>query len=784
MGEGFVRGGSRRSPDRRRDPLRLAWMADVARGGRGLALSVLALLALLVASSAVASSGVDESVPAEVNVAVHASLSQTQIAQDGEAFLVVVYDVPPDAHIQLNDFFYAQPAEGQPFVVGDPVRSRSQLWEGDPVFRGSVDVFYRLRLKPGVKPGPLTLKLATGYQACVEKPSYMCFGPVDGSVDLPIEVVAAGAKVDQPRPAIFAQMKKAPSEPGRAPGGPGAGSAANGAGSGGAAGGAGSAGGPAGSQGAAGSGASAGQGGAGPAASQMGAGSAGNSSAGAAGGAGSAEAIGAASGTSAAGGEGSSGASGSGASAGAGGLEPGGAAGAQGSGPGAGEASLNGATGAGSPSEGGTTGTPRASGFAGKLQEAFLKRSFLAFFLVFLGGIASSFTPCVYPMIPITISYIGGRSKSRLGGFILSVFFVLGIAVTYSALGVAAASTGALFGSAMQSTPVILVVSAIFFAMGASMLGAFDLVLPTGLQTRMQSGPRAGLIGALFMGMVTGLVASPCVGPIVVVLLAEVARVGSIAYGFLILFTFALGLGMLFLVIGTFAGALSALPQAGGWMDTVKHVFGVILIAMGIFYIRGLIGPVWTWIVTGVFVLLVGTFLGAFRPVGEDPPKSILFRKGFGIVFLLTGAFVLVIGLARWTKVPLLAGGGAGTTAVASAGPAEGLAWIPDDAAGLSRARTEGKPAVIDFYADWCGACRELDEKTWVQPSVRKAGERFVAIKMDMTAKNPTNQAKQSQYHVPGLPTVIFYDSSGHEVNRFFGFKSADEVEKLMAAVK
>jgi thioredoxin:protein disulfide reductase len=647
-------------------------MRAAYHGSPLLGLTLLAFLfAALVAAPALASAQ-DQGqgdMPTEVKVAVQAYFANSAVTPGGETLLAVVYDVPPDAHIQLNDFFYASPAEGEPFTLGEPVRPAGTTFEGEQVFPGRTPVYYRAVFAQNLPVGRRTFKIAAGYQACVEKPTFACFAPVDQVLEAPLQVVAAGSPTPKANEALFASMPNVPPAPAGAPAGT-----------------------PVETQAAA------------PAETQA-------------------------------------------------------------------------ATPAGV--------TPASEGgLAGRLQEALARRSFLAFLLVFLGGLATSFTPCVYPMIPITISYIGGRSKGKLGGFFLSIFFVLGIAMTYSTLGVVAASTGALFGSAMQSTPVLIVVSLVFFSMGSSMLGAFDLALPSGMQTRLQAGPRAGVVGAFLMGIITGLVASPCVGPVVVVLLAFVAKIGSIGLGFLLLFTFALGLGMLFLVIGTFAGALNALPQAGGWMDTVKHVFGVILLAMGIFYIRSLIGPTFTWIISGIFVLLVGTFMGAFRPIKEEEPKSVLFRKGFGIVLLLVGAFALLVGMARYTKIPL--GPGAMTAmSEQAADPVarEGLAWVPDDATGLEQARSLGKPAVMDFYADWCAACKELDEKTWPDPTVRQEASRFVAIKMDMTDRNQRNSAKQAQYKVPGLPTVIFFDSAGNEVRRFFGFKSAQDVLPIMRDV-
>lgn len=426
---------------------------------------------------------------------------------------------------------------------------------------------------------------------------------------------------------------------------------------------------------------------------------------------------------------------------------------------------------------------------AERLEHALKEGSFLAYLLVFIGGFLTSFTPCVYPMIPITISYIGGSSKTRLGGLLLSLFFVLGIAIMYSGLGLVAAKTGALFGSAMQSTPVLVVVSLVFLAMGASMLGAFDLALPSSLQTKLSGGPRSGVIGAVFMGAVTGIVASPCVGPVLVVLLTWVAKQGSMLQGFTLLFTFACGLGLLFLVIGTFAGALNALPSAGHWMDTVKHVFGVILMAMSIYYVRSLLGPHVTWMLTGLLVLLTGTFVGAFRQVPEEPSQRVLLQKGFGIAMVLCGGFALLIGLAGYAGVaPTSAGSVSAASPVAASedGATEhpGLDWVFDDEAGRSVAMAEGKPVVMDFYADWCTACKELDHKTWVDETVRAEGDRFVAVKLDFTQKNEWSEAKYKEYEIRGLPTVIFFDSQGKEIERFFGFRGPESVLKSMRAVK
>lgn len=458
-----------------------------------------------------------------------------------------------------------------------------------------------------------------------------------------------------------------------------------------------------------------------------------------------------------------------------------------------------GASGSGGATAAGPDVPGKGQDLASRLEGALAKGSLAAFLLVFLGGVLTSFTPCVYPMIPITISFVGGRARSRLQGFILAVFFVLGLAIMYSVLGLAAASTGAVFGSVMQSPAAMIVVAVIFAAMGVSMLGAFEIALPAGLTTRMAAaGSGAGgniggagtIIGAILMGVTTGVVASPCVGPVLVVLLTFVAKTGNLLYGFWLLFTFASGLGLLFLVLGTFAGALNALPGAGSWMNTVKHIFGVILIAMAIFYLRGLLGPQISRFVLGVYLVLVGVFAGAFTPLAESPGRGALFRKSAGILIFLSGAVIFLLWLFALIGVPGVATPGAGGAGVAPGGAGSptaarpGVAWRVNDEGALEEAKAHGKPVIQDFYADWCVACVELDEETWTDPGVVEESRRYVPVKMDFTKQDEFSKGATKRYAIRGMPTVILYDSQGNEVTRFFGFKGPADVLKIMRSVQ
>lgn len=211
---------------------------------------------------------------------------------------------------------------------------------------------------------------------------------------------------------------------------------------------------------------------------------------------------------------------------------------------------------------------------------------FWALLLVFLGGIATSLTPCVYPLIPVTVGVFGAtKTDSRLHALLLSLTYVGGMVVTYTALGVVAAMTGGLFGAALQSPWVIGGIALLFVALSFSMLGLFELRLPASLQNRLSNAGRSGWTGALVMGLVAGLIAAPCVGPVLAGVLLFVAENREPLIGAVLLSTFALGMGVLFIVIGTFSGLVQRMPTSGTWMEVVKAVFAIIFIALAVFYL-------------------------------------------------------------------------------------------------------------------------------------------------------------------------------------------------------
>ncbi len=373
--------------------------------------------------------------------------------------------------------------------------------------------------------------------------------------------------------------------------------------------------------------------------------------------------------------------------------------------------------------------------------------------LLFLGGLALNLTPCVYPVIPLTVSFFGGQAQGESGRvFRLAGLYVLGMATMYSALGVAAALSGKLFGAALQSPWALAGIAAVLVLLALSMFGLYDIRVPTALMQK--TGARSGAAGAYAMGLLVGVVAAPCVGPFVLGLLAFVAARQNAALGFLFFFVLSLGLGLPYLFLAAFSGSLSRLPRAGEWMDGVKSVFGWVLLAMAAYFLRtALPAPFGNWLLP--IVLFAGAVVLAVRGVKLAPAA----RAAAAVVFLAAAVFF----------VPREA-------------PAAAPVWRPFSESDVASA---GRPAVVDFSAAWCLPCRELDEKTFSDPRVRKALESRALFKADMTKSASREVVELSEkYAILGVPTIIFLDASGKERPdlRLVGFEDADAFLKRLEA--
>jgi thioredoxin:protein disulfide reductase len=373
---------------------------------------------------------------------------------------------------------------------------------------------------------------------------------------------------------------------------------------------------------------------------------------------------------------------------------------------------------------------------------------------IFILGLALNLTPCVYPLIPITIGYFSqqsGSSTSRRAA--LSSLYVLGIAITYSALGVFSALSGKLFGAWLQHPGVLIFFAALMLVMASSMFGLFEMQAPKFISNR--SGGQAGLAGALTMGLLIGIVAAPCVGPFVISLIALVSSLQSPLLGFLMFFVLALGLGLPYLFLGIFSSGLTSIPRSGMWMLQVKKAMGFILIAMAFYFLRPILGDLWfQYGVAGS--LLVGAIFLFF----SHAPGARVWRLGLAALLLVAG-----IAFAIPRK------------------HVEGVKWTPYDANAIAAARAAGKPVAIDFYADWCLPCKELDEKTFSDPRVAAELDRFVRIKGDLTS--PDNKLA-AQFHIVGVPTIVFLDGKGNEIAaaRLSGFEPPDAFLQRLARLK
>ncbi|BDU74517.1 protein-disulfide reductase DsbD family protein [Mesoterricola silvestris] len=387
----------------------------------------------------------------------------------------------------------------------------------------------------------------------------------------------------------------------------------------------------------------------------------------------------------------------------------------------------------------------------------------LALAVVFLAGMGASLTPCVYPMIPITMAIIGAKGGGRLKGFSLSLVLVLGMAVTYTVLGVVAARSGATFGAFAQKPGFLIPVSVLFALFSLSLFGAFEIALPQGLQSRLQgSGPRKGYLGAFLMGLVLGPLAAPCVGPIIGTVLVGIAQQGDAVRGGLQLFTFALGMGVLFMVVGTFSAGL---PRSGDWLTRFKYVMGLVVLGFAAWNIR-LVVPEWAnyamWFVTS---LAGAAVFGAFE-AAEGLPGQL--RKAFAIALVVLGALLGLRAVETGLDVKLLPAGGAAAPEKAPE------LWGSDYEKALARAKTEKKLVLLDTFAVWCAQCKELDEKTWPDAQVTAwIKDHAVPVKIDADKVRPDLARTLS---IRSFPTVILLDGEGREVRRSLGFQKPAEM--------
>ncbi len=404
------------------------------------------------------------------------------------------------------------------------------------------------------------------------------------------------------------------------------------------------------------------------------------------------------------------------------------------------------------------------SGAASGLQSAIARRGlWFGFVLVFFGGLALNLTPCVYPMIPITVSYFGGQSRGRGGHTVsLALLYLLGMATMYSALGLVAAFTGSLFGSALQNPIVLIVIAMVMVGLAMSMFGFYEIRIPERL-AGMAGTAKQGRMGSFLMGLTVGIVAAPCIGPFVLGLLTFVGESGSLFLGFSLFFVLALGLGLPFVVLALASGNISKLPKSGEWMEWVRRLFGLVLLAMAVYFLRPVLGDPVYYTLLGAILVIGGVMLGFVSKVKSSTLWFAAFRRFVGVAAPLYGLYMAlapghILGRAR----------------------AVDFSWSPYAEVALARAVADGRPVVIDFSADWCMPCKELEHKTFSQQEVIERTRDFVTMKADLTQHGSADvRALRKRYDIRGVPTIVFIDAKGNERTDLRAVQFIDKEEFL-----
>ncbi len=389
----------------------------------------------------------------------------------------------------------------------------------------------------------------------------------------------------------------------------------------------------------------------------------------------------------------------------------------------------------------------------------------VTFLSAFLIGLGLNLTPCVYPLLAVSVSLFGGKQsaeETRLRRFLKALVYVLGIATMYSASGVLAALSGSFFGAFLQSKWVLVSIALLLIALSLSMFGFYTFQFPSWLLTRLSGERKGNFLGLYASGILAGIFAAPCIGPPIIAILTFVGARGDAFFGFWIFFIMSLGFGLPYLILGTYSDLLKKIPKSGTWMLWVEHLFGVLLLTIAAFYLVIALNPtLLSWLPTAALIL-GGAYLGFFERSGPSNVRFGWFKKAAGILAI------------------------AGGIAIQMAAPKQALAWDTYAPGQLEAAAQAGKPVIIDFYADWCIPCHELDRYTYTDPNVIESLSNFTKIKVDVTDMNdPKANELINRFDVIGVPTVLFLGPGGveDEKARINGFISPSEFIEIVRSL-
>jgi thiol:disulfide interchange protein DsbD len=389
----------------------------------------------------------------------------------------------------------------------------------------------------------------------------------------------------------------------------------------------------------------------------------------------------------------------------------------------------------------------------------------------FGAGLLLAFTPCVLPMVPILSGIIAGEGKdvSASRGFSLALAYVLGMALIYTAAGIAAAAAGLQLQATFNQPWVLALFSLLFVVLAAGMFGMYDLQMPSAVQSRLaslSSSQRGGTaIGAFVMGAISSLIVTACVAPALIAALTVMAQTGDMLRGGTALFAMSLGMGAPLLAVGAAQGKL--LPRAGAWMVAVKNAFGFMMLGLAIWMMSRVMPGGLTLALWGILIFMAGVYMGGLTTLTSDSNGLQKFGKGAGLLAVIYGAVLLVGSLSGSVSLlrPLegLNLGGGATVAEHRGLDFERIKTTADLDAALARASAGGKTAMLDFYADWCVSCIEMEEFTFTDEGVREALSDTVLLQADVTANDEADQALLERFGVFGPPTIIFFGRDGEQ---------------------
>jgi thiol:disulfide interchange protein DsbD len=402
---------------------------------------------------------------------------------------------------------------------------------------------------------------------------------------------------------------------------------------------------------------------------------------------------------------------------------------------------------------------PGAAGPMGFAERWIAKGDVFTYLGAFLLGLLLNLTPCVYPLIAVTVAFFGGQSggsRARVVG--LAIAYVLGISLTFSALGIASALSGSAFGMALQRPAVLVLIAAVLLALAASNFGLYEFRLPSALG-RWAGRSGTGVGGVLFMGLTMGLVAAPCVGPVLAGLLLLVGTRQDVVLGLSLFFVLSLGLGAPYLLLAPLANAARGLPRSGAWLVWMEKLLGFVLVGLALFYLEPLLPAGGRHVLWVALFAVAGIYLGFLDRAGSDSAHFVRLKRGVGIAALA---------VAVWN-------GRAGA-------PMSPIMWQPFTPEALVAAHKTGTPALIDFTAEWCIPCREMDTSTFTNPAVVEVARQFAMLRADVTVMDDGTAEAMRRHEVLGVPTYLFFSANGDEARRLVGYVPSEEFLQAMRA--